>query len=62
MNMDSAEQRLEDLRTAMYKIIDPINNQGRAPNIIQGVLLILLNTLLDILECEFLDVEETEVE
>jgi len=58
---DRATDRLEDIRTAMYKIIDPIKEQTRPPNVSQIVILAITNALLDILECEYVDVEEMGV-
>jgi len=58
---DRATDRLEDIRTAMYKIIDPIKEQAGPPNVSQIVILAITNALLDILECEYVDVEEMGV-
>ncbi len=55
---DRATDRLEDVRTAMYKIIDPIKEQTGPPNVSQIVILAITKALLDILECKYVDVEE----
>ena len=50
--------RLNLLRNAMYKMIDPILKQGKPPNVSQYVLLSIVYALLEIVEGDLIDYQE----